>query len=297
MQYIQKMFVFFGLLFLSVGAIAKPKEKTIKWTTTYVVGEDKSLSAAKKEAAIQAELDALACEFSTYISSTNYSAIRNGETHFSSLNVSQIRGEKIRDLEEPKYEIESIDGMLVIKCTVNFIGREIEKSKTDLDVKVLKNGYTDKYESSTFTHLDELYVSFQAPIDGYLTIFLSDEADNTVTLLPYPKDGIASFRIKHGKKYLFFCDDKKFFMQNPKVESPKNFSNVVGINVSTDKETEMNRIHFVFSPNEYAQPNAHTDGDLNYMSTNSFNAWLAKCRVDSKLEVETVDIIINKKNY
>lgn len=295
MKRLFQLLIIIGLLLFAVETKAKPKEKTIEWTTTYVANEDKSLSEAKKEAALQAELDAMACEFGTYLSTTNYTAIRNGESHFSSTNVSQIRGEKIRDLEAPKYDVQWKDGMLVIKCSVKFVGREIEQSQTDLDIKILRNGYSEKFESTTFKHNDDFYLSFKAPVDGHLAIFISDDVNNTFTLLPYPKEGIPSFPIKHGKNYLFFCDDKKFFMQNPKIESPKNFANVEGIRVTTEKESEINQITVVFSPKDFSQPNASTDGDLNYLSTNNFHDWLAKCRIDRELTVKTIDIIVNRK--
>ena len=280
------MYKLIFILFLSMYAstVFSQKTKNICGEYTFYAPENVSLNEAKQIALEQAKLQAIAGEFGTIVSqiSAGMNKEENGkaDSRFFSLSSMEVKGEWLEDKGEPKYtyDTDKKSGNLTVTCSVCGKAREIISAKTEYMAKVLRNGVEAKYESDVFRNGDDMYLSFQSPIDGYIAVYLIDETPTAYCLLPYRKDENGQQPVKHGEKYLFF--------------SPKhaiNNANVVDeYTLTCSEENEQNLIYIVFSPNPFTkaldyQGKEILPRELNYKS---FTQWLSNCRKrDTKMEV------------
>jgi hypothetical protein len=291
----QLLFILFGL-FCCFGSIQAAKVKTIKAEYTYHAPENVTLEQAKQTALQRARLEGLAEEFGTNMNQIG-TTIQENINGQSSANVfrltnSMVKGEWIRDLDEPQYDIKYEGSMLVVSVKVKFEAREISGATIDFIVKVLRNGTDDKYESDDFKNGDELFLSFQTPKDGYLAVYLV-EGDQAYCLLPYrnQRDGI--YQVKANQRYVFFSakEDK-----NPYVDEYV---------MTTDKPLENNVIYAIYSPQEFSKDVdfqsdrqvelAGTAGLPRELPFEKLQNWLSRLLGhDEKTSLKTIPITIKK---
>lgn len=261
---------------------------------TYIAPGNESLDQAKATALERAKISILADAFGTVIGATSTIAVaaENGVSDISqfSLGESSVKGEWIETIGEPEYQIQYSDIGLVIKVIVRGKARRIESAAIDLNVRILRNGTEDRYESSDFKDGDELYLSFRSPVSGYLCIYLFDGAENVWCLLPYRQQAGGIFKVKSGERYVLFCSDETMGLSS---------SDEVDEYVMTcSGQRELNRIYTIFSPNEFYKANDEHLDDLlpRSLKFEDFMKWLSSCRSrDSKMCVVTNDITISKK--
>lgn len=285
----------FGL-FCCLGVIQAAKTKTIKASYTYYAPENVTVEQAKQTALQRARLQGLAEEFGTNMNQIG-TTIRenvNGESSASvfQLTNSTVKGQWIRDISEPEYDIKYEGATLVVSVKVKFEAREMKSATVDFEAKVLRNGTDDKYESDEFKNGDDLFLSFQTPKDGYLAVYLV-EGEMAYCLLPYRRQTNGICQVKANQRYVFFstAEDKS--------------ANVDEYVMTTDKQMESNVIYVIFSPNEFSkatdkQSNRQvglegTDGLPRELSFDKFQAWLSKLMgQDEKLDNKSIPIIIRK---
>lgn len=271
--------------------------KRVSVDYTYYPPETQSLAEAKLIALERAQLQSIADEFGIVITQNNSTVVNNANEHtttsFNSFRESEVKGEWIETIKDPIYEISYESGMTVIKVHVEGKIREIISAKTDFQVKVLKNGVEPKYEDSNFRNGDDLYMLFNAPIDGYLTIYILDENDNAYCLLPYSKMNNGSFRIKANTQYLLFSE------KHPSEDIPSQI--IEELYMVSEKDIEHNQFYIIFSPNKFSKVAdlPDTDEDLIYhprhTDSKSFHKWLASCRKhDKEMRVDKKLITIQK---
>ena len=95
-------------------------------------------------------------------------------------------------------------GTLVgIDVTVSGKIREISSTPIDLRCKVLRNGDTDRCEDTSFRHGDYLYLSFQTPVSGYLTVYLTD-GRTVQCLFPYKGLPVDTMKVDADTRYVLF---------------------------------------------------------------------------------------------
>lgn len=179
------------LLSLSLLAVAQRVEK-VRAEYLYHAPENISLEEAKRIALGRAKLQAIADAFGTVVSQSNFTSAsnRNGqsEVDFFSLGGSEVKGEWIETIGEPRYDISFEQGMLMVKASVCGKIREIISVFVDIKAKLLRNGTENRFESSEFRSGDNLYLSFQSPVDGFLLVYLIDYTVGTAyCLLPYTR--------------------------------------------------------------------------------------------------------------
>lgn len=196
-----------GLLFSVVASAQKIKKVDAEYI--YHAPENVSLEEAKRIALERVKLQAIADEFGTVVSQSNFTTVtnRNGQSDvdFLSLGGSEVKGEWIETIGEPEYAISYEQNMLVIKVSVKGRVREIVGAQIDIIAKILCNGTEPKFERSDFHDGDDLYLYFQSPVDGYLNVYLLDEMSQTVyCLLPYRRSDKAFVFVKHNTPYVFF---------------------------------------------------------------------------------------------
>lgn len=264
----------------------------------YVQPENETLTHARATAVQKAKVQALADEFGTLIEQTNFTNTKSGNVSFVSMGMSEVRGEWLGDTKEPEFTYAMNDlGLRVITVRVWGKAREIISSGIDIETKILKNSVDNRLESLEFEEGDVFYVSFTSPVDGYLAIYMMDEGENSMRLLPYTNSHDISYKIQADKKYTFF---------SRKHLNSGDDSNVVDEYVLlAGKPVEYNRIYIIFSPNEFVHPKDTSAGTINangvnmklprMLGFNDMQEWLVKNRTrDRQMQVVRKEIVIRK---
>lgn len=264
------------------------KGKVICGEYSYIIPSDRSIEEAKYIAAERARVSALAEHFGTVISQDNTTLVQNtngeSEIRFMSIGGSNVKGEWLGDTSEPvfQFSIDAKTGQQVVHVSVCGTARKLTKAALDLQVRVLRNGIEDKYESTAFKENDDFYVCLLSPIAGYALIFLMDKTEWVYSILPYQKQSVGSYTINAGKRYVFFSTYTAD-------EAEKRF--VDEYTMTCDEQNEMNVVYILFSPHPYAKP-ATENGAMTY---EAFSRWLTKMQQqDNDLHVIKKTISIQK---
>lgn len=293
MNYYKICIALLSLLLLS-GQLSAQKRQKVYGEYIFYVPETMSLEQARHTALERAKIQILAEKYGTFIDATSTSVIKN-ENGNSTINTqtyskSLVRGEWLETIGEPEYSTRYENGQLVLKIRLNGIARAITESTIDVKTQVLRNGIDDRFEGTDFNEGDEMFISFLAPVEGYLTIYLYDGDESVYRLLPYSRQSQPSIKIEDGKRYIFFSYEEADGI-------PKEIVDEYVMTCS--KDVEINRIYIIFSPNRFTKAadgftSSTTPRTLRY---ENFTNWLSGCRMsDKEMTVKTKDIIIRKKN-
>ena len=267
-----------GLLLL-VSTLYAQKFKKVSSEYVYYAPENVTLENAKRTALERAKIQAIADNFGTIVSQKNTTFInnKNGEskTDFFAFGESEVKGEWIETIGEPQYTISYEQGVLVVKVIVSGRIREIVTSQVDIRTAVLCNGTELKFARSDFKNGDDLYLYFNSPVNGYLTVYLLDETAQMVyCLLPYRNSSELATRIEHDKPYIFFST--KF--------AEGNVHLIDEYTMTCSQEQEYNVLYIIFSPNEFTKANSNaTSGTLpKELTFKDFQKWLIKLKLNDK---------------
>lgn len=280
------------LLLLFTSAAFAQKLKTVEAEYTYYAPENVTLEHAKRIALERAMIQALADEFGTIVTQQNATRVenRNGQSDidFLSIGGSEVKGEWIETIGEPIYNIRYEGNMLVVVCKVKGKAREIVSAGIDFQAKILRNGTDDKFESDLFRSGDDLYLSFQSPVAGYLAVYLVDADNQAYCLLPYRNQTEGIYQVNANQRYLFFNT-----REAPQAERPYVDEYVM----TCSRSSEHNQIYVIFSPNSFAKATDNATDDLlpRELAYNDFQRWLTKCRKrDKDMNLRMVPITIEK---
>lgn len=279
--------------FSSVMLFAQ-KEMKVETEFTYHAPLNLSIIEAKNHALEQAKLAIIEEKFGSIVSRTTSTKINNSRgrsnVDIKTLGSSEVRGEWLRTIGEPEYSEPLItDEFIVITVKVKGIIREIKNAETNLDIKVLRNGFDNKFEDTNFRNYDDIYLSFTSPIDGYIAVYLIGENDEAFCLLPYPKQTNGKVPVAAGQAYTFFSP------QHAPAEEKGYVEQYV---MTCEKSLEKNQLYVLFSPNPFTKAI-----DKNTMETilprslsyQDFQKWLAKCRSkDKDFCIRIFDLTITK---
>ena len=281
-----------GIVFIICLTAFAQRTKTVEAEYTYHAPENVTLEEARRTALTRAKLQAIADEFGTIVQQTNATRISNqdGQSQVDMLSIggSEVKGEWIETLGEPDYRISYEQGMLVVTCKVKGKAREIVSAQIDLQTHVLRNGTEDKYESDVFKSGDDLYLSFQSPVKGFLSVYLVDDDAQAFCLLPYrnQQDGIYSIEANH--RYVFFHEKSAPIEERRIVDE---------YTMTCSRQTEHNQIYVIFSPNPFAKASDESTSDElpRQLSYKDFQQWLVKQRKhDTTMNVRMIPINISK---
>ncbi len=281
-------------IFMATTAVAASPVKTVKGEYTYYGDKATSPAECKRLALEGARLDALAKEYGTIVTQDVLQADRidsKGEANkFLSLSSTEVKGEWIADDGEPEFEITlDKDDNLVVRCKVKGKAREISNESTEFDARGLRNGTKPGNASTDFYDGDDLYLYFTAPVDGYVSVFLSLEDGNVYQMLPYLSDTKGEAKVKRNYDYVFFDPTK----------AEGTFGTPDQFRIATAGVIEFNKIYVVFSPSYFAKPVMRARNsmeELPSMSEDDFSKWLVKSRRnDSKMGVRQMNLKIYPK--
>ena len=262
-----------------LGALAQ-KVKTVEGEFTYIVPDNVSLSDAKRYALQQAQLTAIGNEFGTIVAQTNLTRLQtiDGKTdmRLTSLGSSDVKGEWIETTGEPAYQYSVEDGQQVVVCKVKGKAREVVTSKTDFQARILRNGTEDRYEDDRFNDRDELYISFQSPVRGYLAIYLVDDDERVQCILPYSNQQNGIYQVEGNERYVLFSE------KNRPQDQPDELI------IDAERSEEHYQVYVIFSPNQFTKAvdnesrrSISGEGIGGYpreLSYEDFHKWLARCR-------------------
>ena len=279
------------MLTVCLGLSAQ-QTKTVRGEYTYHAPENVTLEESKRTALERVKIQLIADEFGTVMAQTNTTFMENTDggssVNFQSLVASEVKGEWVETIGEPRYDISYEQEMLVVKVRVEGRIREITTAKVGFVARILCNGTEDRFERSDFKQGDKLYLSFTSPTDGYLAVYLLDTNRDAYCLLPYPGDADGKVFVEHGNRYVFFSIDKK-------TQSKKDTTPVHEYQMTCEKGIESNFIYIIFSPNAFTKASdTETCEELPRMlPLADFQNWLSSCRRKNKeMVVEVKQITI-----
>ena len=268
--------------------------KIVSASYTFYAPETMSVEEAKRESLQRAQIEAIANEFGTIIGQNNTTQTRNenGVSHmdFLSLRWSDVKGEWIETIGQPKYDIQYDNHLLIVKCEVKGKAREITRALLDLITKPLKNGTDIRSESYSFKDGDDLYLYFSSPVDGYLSVYLLDEFNHTVyNILPYKSQNVTSAKIISNKEYIFFS--KNHVDRHEQID-------VDEYTLTSDSEREYNTLYVLFSKNEIGKKRGFESNEMSLPKNIpyvDFQSWLSKAlSKDKNLQLIRFSITIDK---
>lgn len=282
-------------MILSCVTLFAQKVKTVSAEYTFYAPETMNIVEAKRIALDRAKIYAIEEAFGSIVSQTNASAISNfngeSDTKFFSLGGSDVKGEWIETIGEPQYgDIYYQDNLLVVPCSVKGKIREITSSQIEFIAKPLRNGTDQKYEAYNFKEGDDLFLYFKSPVDGYLSVFLVDEASQTVyCALPYRNSDGNPKEVEADTEYILFS----------KTHSDPNEKRYIDEYVMTaNDELEYNDFYILFSPEPFTKATMDSDfGGKLPKTTNwhDFQKWLAKTRIKNQnISLSKIIIIVQK---
>lgn len=269
---------------------------TVTGEYTFYGEKHHSLATCENYALEGARHDAISKQFGISVTQDILQHDINDNTYYSAINNTELKGEWINDIEQPKYTYSISDkGLYIVTCKVKGNIREISNSNNiDIDVVLLKNGTTLAYADNTYKPKDALYLYFKAPIDGYIAAFIIGDQHQVYRLLPYSRSNINEIKVIHDKEYIFFsnkCGDKTHGFADE----------ITLITEDDDAAIEYNSMYIVFSPNSFIKPTDNIDKNTleipPVLTYEKFNKWLkSNCTRDKNMVVKQLHFSIIGKN-
>lgn len=255
-----------------------------------------SIDEARKEAVSRAKLQALADNFGTRIIKATNTQMKNdgfdSKIDFFSTGTSEIAGEWIETIGDPSVEITYIDDTLVVKAKVKGKARPIIKKEIPLIARVLRNNTNDTAESDVFMNGDKIFLSFQAPVNGNILVYLIDHVTKQAyCLLPYASSETSSISIIRDKRYVFFSEKESSHQAEQDVDEYSL--------TCSGHENDYNDVIILFSTNNLIKENSHqiASNIPRQMPVKNFNEWLTQLKIsDNNLQTIIKPIIIKPES-
>lgn len=266
--------------------------KTVDGEYTYVVPENIDLEKAKQVALERAKIQIVADEFGTIVSRSNSTSVKNKDgksnVDFISIGGSEAKGEWLETIGKPIFQTEVHDEQLVVKVWIRGKIREIISSNADFSVHILRNGTDDRFEDDVFKNGDDLFLSFQSSVNGYIVIYLVDNDENAFCLLPYQNQEQGNVKVNANEKYVFFSIKQAS-------DSMRQYTDEYTMTCSHTQE--LNQIYVIFSQNPFvkAVDGKCSDSLPRTLTEGEFQKWLAKCRTkDMQMVYKRVSLVVSQ---
>ena len=232
------------LTWIAIPGFAQ-KIRRVSGSYIYVIPETQSYIEAKETAILKAQLQILANTYGTTMDLSTSTSITDVGTKVHALSQSQIKGEWLETIGQPIIT-KLFDGdNFAIKVEITGKVREVASSSSDFIAKVLCGVPDIRYENVLFNSGDRLFLYFQAPGDGFLTVYLFDGQDTVFCLLPYTNQSRGICPIIGGTEYIFFSRNNN---NGDKAMPSKDIDEYT---LETSSILEVNRLYIIFSPNPF----------------------------------------------
>ena len=285
--------ILLGMIFSCFSLFAQ-KVKTVSAEYSFYAPETMSVEEAKRTALDRAKIQAIADEFGTIVSQSISTVIstKNGESdsQFFTVGGSDVKGEWIETIGEPKYNIDYKNNQLVVQCTIKGKAREIISAGIEYTAKTLRNGTSLKFESKDFRDGDDLYLYFETPVNGFVAVFLLDETSQTVyNILPYKGQSCSGIKVEANQEYIFFS------RENAKKDERRLVDEYT---LTCENDKEFNSLYVLFSTNDMSKRTgfySSTEDKPENISFKDFKQWLSKAlSKDRNLQFQEINISLSK---
>ncbi|WP_221465153.1 DUF4384 domain-containing protein [Flammeovirga kamogawensis] len=251
------------------------KTKKVSSTITEPLLDSYTVGSFKEQLLRKAQIQALADQFGTNLSSSTDLQVNNSSTDLMSLNTSTVKGEWIKTTSlSYEWFIETIDGeqTVYLKCAVSGKGREITTPNIKIEAATLSCNQLGNCETNNFKEGQSLYVSFKSPKDGYVSVFMREEGV-VYRLFPYSSlkgDQGDALKIMSDKEYILFDPQKASDFDN------LSSRQVDELQLSTmGKDKLFNRLYVIYSPTPFTKPILETgQGGIKTINPEEFQSWL-----------------------
>ena len=290
-----------SLLVLCILPVFGQKTRHAEGQAQVRVERNMTKEEAQKKAVELAKINAIENIFGTYIEQQTNLTVESGKSDFYIMGFTKVKGIWVRETEkrftedyrEEKGEFGN-EKTLWITC---FIKGEVKKITPRPAIEYqIRNCGLPTCRTASFYSGEQLYLWFESPVDGYISVFLND-GNMVYRLLPYSNSKNSnSFKIKSDQEYLFFSKDMAKDL--PVGEVPDE------IELFTLKNKENNSVVIVFSTNDFFKPGLNYESVDNNkyllpksLSVNRFEEWLSELRtqLDDFIDIETpIEILLRK---
>lgn len=288
------------IVLLAIVPLMSSAQRTVTASGTYVYYAPMNVTPdlAELTAIERTKIDIIEKEFGRVMGVSNYTEVMNqGESSsvkFLSLGESEVMGEWVETIGKPEVKHSFADNLQVITVTLSGRIREISKTQPDFTARVLRNGTADRYESAEFRDGDDLFISFESPVDGYVAIYLYD-LSGVNRLLPMKYSGHPANFVSADTKYVFFADGISRY-EDIAWRHQNSIHSDYGL--TCEGESEVNRIYIIFSPTPFTTVRDEIPEDVTAPASidfDGFQKWLSRCRKrDKEMALRIRDIVIRR---
>lgn len=237
------------LLLSGAKAIAQ-KVRTVTTSAELRVEENMTIAQAKLKVIELARVNAIREAFGEVVVQGNSLFIRNIETGqevktqnvFNQIAETYVNGEWLEDVTTPVPRIFEHNGETWVDVKLTCKVRELAAGKVSFTTQTLSCPEI-KCKTEVFNEGQDLFLSFLAPIDGFLTVYLEVPAEEQAyRLLPYQSDNtVTCYPVKGDVPYILFSEKHNMLVN---VKSVDGFT----CSLVEQKYTEQNALVVIFSP-------------------------------------------------
>lgn len=265
-----------------------------------------SKEEAREQAREQAMINAIESAFGAYVEKDADIDIEDGKARFKIIGHTWVRGDWLKTIsekfDEGKRKIrgrQDKEDEVWISCRIAGKIREINYPETALEFTPL-NCPDLVCRTYDFKDGEPFYLFFRTPVDGFLSIYITDELKRVYRLLPYqkmPEEYVNAVPVFADDPYLFFLseDGQDYF---------PGFSSMMTdeIIMNTSQQQEFLNLFVVFSTSDFNKPllDGEEEIERSYVMPKSlnlekFNDWLADNRIkDPAFLYKRVTLTIKK---
>ena len=236
---------------------------------------------------------------STYIQNSSNNAKKESYNSFNFISDTYVNGEWLSDIEKPKIVYESINeenekSKIWIKVTVYGYVSEIVSTPVNFNFSPLSCDNNINCKTEEFKEKQDVFFYFQAPMSGYLSIYLDVPTENkTYKIFPYKRSKNSSnLKIEQDIEYILFSK-KKNILKEPVDEIIPYLSKA--------NTPEVNKLFVLFSPDqEIVKPVLSTNRPNqkfelpDSINSGEFQKWIQTLKSFNKtVQISTTYITIN----
>lgn len=276
---------------------ARDVERHVHGTATLKIGRnsDMTLYEAEQRCIAEAKTEAMRAEFGELITSEIISSdeVYNGvaASSFAEYTIANVAAKWLEDLQEPVITADYTDGALCFTAEVWGVAAEIKNTPAEVEYHVFNGGQKGskaaRVETAEFNHADALQLTFKAPANGYLCVYIRSKTDDMVfCLAPYGNSGDGRVEVKGGER-LYLFDEKRGYGPYAQVMEMK-----------TDKEIEYDELFLIYSPHPFIKcPDRQLGEDeMRVCSMKGFSKWLVDLmRNDKELSIQKSILTIRNR--
>lgn len=255
------------------------------------VEDHMSKEATREKVRELAMINAIESVFGAYVEKDADIDIDNGQARFKIIGHTLVRGDWLKTIsekfDEEKRKVRGRQGTgheVWISCRITGKIREIDHVETALEFTPL-NCPDLVCRTYDFKDGEPFYLSFRTPVDGFLSIFITDESQMVYRLLPYqkmPLEYLNAVPVMADNPYLFFLNEEAH-------EYFPGFSYMMTdeIIMNTSQMQEFLDLFVIFSTSDYNKPllKGEEEVERSFVTPKSldlkkFEEWLADNRIN-----------------